>query len=242
MAGKLPNLIVIGAMKCGTTSLHDYLNMHPDIFMSDPKEIDYFSGENSGKTLDWYTSHFDTDRKICGESSQNYSKAHYPLYAPAPKRMSELIPDAKLIYIVRDPIERYRSHILENFYGEPPEEIESNKKMNSYVKTGMYYYQLSAFLEYYKLTQIKVVVLEELQVNRLKVMNEIFDFLGSTKLDNEDVFNYVSNDHMGKGIPYRVRVSVWYRILNKLSPAIANRIGSSSRLKSLRRISTISEN
>ena len=65
---RLPNLIVIGAQKCGTTSLHYYLGVHPDIFMSREKELRYFVEEfNWGKGIDWYRSHFGANASILGE-------------------------------------------------------------------------------------------------------------------------------------------------------------------------------
>lgn len=75
---RIPNLFIVGAMKSGTTTLHNYLNMHPDIFMSQkPKEPQYFVQElNWSKGEDWYLSLFEAagDAKIIGESSTDYSK------------------------------------------------------------------------------------------------------------------------------------------------------------------------
>ncbi|MEM6898341.1 MAG: sulfotransferase domain-containing protein [Pseudomonadota bacterium] len=142
----LPTFIIIGAMKCGTTSLHSYLDRHPDTSMSDPKEVDFFSGSNSDKSVEWYASLFDPDKPVRGEASQDYSKGHHPLYKGAPERMKALIPDVKLIYLVRDPIERYFSHIGENYYvGSRADQRWSNAHDN-YIWTGLYYYQLSIFL------------------------------------------------------------------------------------------------
>lgn len=73
----LPNLIIIGAMKCGTTSLHSYLSLHPEIKMSRQKELDFFVDRyNWHRRIDWYQSQFKGKAKIYGKSSPNYSK--YP--------------------------------------------------------------------------------------------------------------------------------------------------------------------
>ena len=73
----LPNLIIIGAMKCGTTSLHNYLSLHPEIYMSEKKEINYFSKNDIYLNgIDWYETFFNTNLKVVGESSQSYSKYH----------------------------------------------------------------------------------------------------------------------------------------------------------------------
>lgn len=99
----LPNLVVIGGMKCGTSSLHYYLSLHPQISMSEPKELSFFA-ENWPRGRDWYEAHFPEDLPIRGESSPNYMK--HPAFPGVPERMVSLVPDAKLVYLVRDPIAR----------------------------------------------------------------------------------------------------------------------------------------
>jgi len=100
-----PNLIMIGAMKSATTSLHRYLGFHPGIFVPEPKEIDYFIQErNWDKGRQWYESHFPEAKAVRGESSTSYTQCHR--YKDAPGRIRALIPDAKLSYVLRDPIER----------------------------------------------------------------------------------------------------------------------------------------
>ncbi len=124
----LPNLLVVGAMKCGTSSLHNYLARHPDIFMSAEKELNFFTGSNSGQSLDWYKAQFPVDAPVRGESSQNYSKRHNPLFPGAAEAIKAVIPDTKLIYLVRDPIERYRSHKVENYHGETPARANGQRR------------------------------------------------------------------------------------------------------------------
>ena len=73
-AGALPNLIVIGGLKCGTTSLHHYLNLHPQVAMSRPKELNFFVAElNWELGADWYASHFDRTAQVRGETSPHYT-------------------------------------------------------------------------------------------------------------------------------------------------------------------------
>ncbi len=72
--GALPNLIVIGGLKCGTTSLHHYLNLHPEIGMSRPKELNFFVEElNWELGADWYRGHFPADVAVRGETSPHYT-------------------------------------------------------------------------------------------------------------------------------------------------------------------------
>ncbi len=111
---RLPNLIVIGSQKCGTSGLHYYLGLHPEISMSTPKELDFFIAErNYPLGLDWYRSQFDPQAKVRGESSPNYTA--YPQHVGVPERMHSIVPEARLLYMVRDPIDRIAAHWVHNF-------------------------------------------------------------------------------------------------------------------------------
>jgi len=204
-ADALPNLIVIGAMKCGTTSFHYYLSITPEIFMSAVEELDYFLLErNYGKGLEWYKSQFDSQFIIRGESSQNYTKAHH--FQPGiVERMYECVPDAKLIYLVRDPVKRIESHYREALEGgyAPKEGLMAFLRSgllerNHYVLTSNYYVQLSQFSQYFDKEQIFVVQAESLQNNRLSVMNTVFDFLGVKRLNDPETFQFQSNTALVK--------------------------------------------
>src|SRR6185295_11391072 len=85
---ELPNLIIIGGLKCGTTSIHHYLGLHPEIQMSKPKELNLDLG------LDWYASRFDSRFKVRGESSPHYT--NLPRFEGVPARIREHCPDARL--------------------------------------------------------------------------------------------------------------------------------------------------
>ncbi|MEO0469618.1 MAG: sulfotransferase domain-containing protein [Bacteroidota bacterium] len=202
--GYLPNLLVIGAMKCGTTSLHEYLNQHPDIFMSEKKEINFFVEEMDwGKGVEWYKSHFPTRSIIRGESSQNYSKAH--MHAGVPDRIHRMIPDVKLLYVVRDPIARLHSHYFENIFGDQaPEDLNQSLRdfrQHHYVRTSSYFQQLSAFLPFFPKDQILVVETEAMKRDRLAVMNEIFRFLQVAELPDDSVFDFEANTRATKKRP-----------------------------------------
>ena len=115
--GALPNLIIIGGLKCGTTSLHHYLSLHPEIAMSRPKELNFFVAElNWPLGRDWYAAHFDPKAPVRGESSPHYTNS--PAFAGVADRMRDILGEAvRLIYVVRDPIDRMLSHYLHNVGG-----------------------------------------------------------------------------------------------------------------------------
>lgn len=178
----LPNLIIIGAMKCGTTSLHFYLSLHPEIQMSKSKELDYFAERyNWHKGLAWYESHFleHPEKRVYGESSPNYT--NYSLSPEVPDRMHALVPNAKLIYLVRDPIERMQAQYIHKF-SEGTETRNINEALfdihtKPYLQRSLYYSQLERFLAFYPLSQILVVAAEDLKSNRQNTLRKIFEFL-----------------------------------------------------------------
>ena len=148
----LPTFCVIGAMKSGTTSLHHYLAAHPEISMSRPKELDFFVAEkNYDRGVDWYASHFDDAAAVRGESSTNYTKCH--IFDGVPARMNALLPNVKLVYVLRDPIERLISHYEHNRSrgreSRTFDEALRSPERNHYVQCSQYLTQLEAFLEYY---------------------------------------------------------------------------------------------
>ncbi len=209
--GALPTYIIIGAMKCGTTSLHHYLSKHPQISTSGQKELDFFLiAPAFGKGVDWYASQFDDTRPVRGESSPNYSKAH--LFSGVPERMYSVVPDCKLIYVVRNPIDRAISHYLHGWVAEresrPVSEAFQDLDGNNYALTGRYALQLERFLEYYREDQVMVVVAEDLLHDRLASLSRVFRFLGvDEKFDCAD-FHTVHHATAG-------RPGILSRLLNR---------------------------
>ncbi len=176
----LPNLIIIGGMKCGTTSLHYYLSQHPQISMSQRKELDFFvESMNWNRGVDWYGSQFRRKAKVMGEASPNYTCRLY--FPGVPERMHNLLPDAKLIYLVRHPIQRMIAHYLHNYScgteNRTLEEALLDEGMNRYVDRSLYYQQLCGYLEYYKSDQILVIPSETLLTETLVILRKIFEFL-----------------------------------------------------------------
>lgn len=190
---ELANLVIIGAMKCGTSSLHQYLNCHPQIAMAPAKELDFFVKEkNWRRGVAWYRSQF-TDAPIRGEASPNYTK--YPTFEGIPERMHQSIPQAKLIYLVRDPVRRIVSHYLHNYLDRTEHQslpnALGNSSANHYIHCSRYYWQLEQFLPYYPLDRLLVVSLEELGSDRLATLQRIFKFLEVDATFDHPCFNTV---------------------------------------------------
>ncbi len=179
--GALPNLIVIGGLKCGTTSLHHYLNLHPSIAMSRPKELNFFVSElNWELGPEWYASHFDRDAAVRGETSPHYT--NLPRFTGVPQRMHELLgAGARVIYMVRNPIERMLSHYLHNVgggYESRSLEESLSDPGSAYVARSLYAMQLAPYLAAFDPERVLVVANEDLAAEREATMRRVFEFCG----------------------------------------------------------------
>ncbi len=191
----LPNLIIIGAQKCGTSALHYYLSFHPEVFMSRPKELNFFIKErNWPQGRKWYEGRFDSGATITGEASPNYT-AH-PHFRGVPRRMHSLVPEAKLIYLVRDPIERIVSQYVHNYTkrrtrtapGGRFEHVRRGKGLaetvledgTTYLPRSSYFMQIERFLRFYPESSILVLAQDDLRAehDRLPTLRKVFRFLG----------------------------------------------------------------
>lgn len=159
--GTLPNLIVIGTQKGGTCSLHYYLSLHPQIYMCREKELNFFISQrdwsNWERGIEWYEKKFVGKAKIYGESSPNYT--NYSRYDQVPRRMHSIIPDAKLVYILRDPIKRIISNYMHR-YSDGTEDRSISKafkklEASGYTRRSLYYFQLEQYLEYYPKSKLE---------------------------------------------------------------------------------------
>lgn len=177
---ELPNLVVIGGLKCGTSSMHHYLGLHPEIQMSRPKELNFFVKElNWNLGLDWYASRFDGRYPVRGESSPHYT--NLPRYAGVAERLGRTCPEARLIYMVRDPIERMLSHWAHSTgAGYETREIVPtlSDPDTPYMNRSRYWLQLQAFLDHFDRSQIEVIAREDLLDERDRTMRRAFRFLG----------------------------------------------------------------
>ena len=173
-------------MKCGTTAIHDYLDAHPSVAMSRPKEINFFfDADPSGpewagtarRGVAWYRSHFDPATPVRGESSPGYTSPSHPDVAD---RMAALIPDAKLVMMVRDPVARavsqWRHHHRDGTERRPVD-VALLDPESQYISRSRYHERLTPFLERFGAAQIAVIALEELEREPETVLPGVFRFL-----------------------------------------------------------------
>ncbi|NBE84131.1 sulfotransferase family protein [Micromonospora rubida] len=115
--GALPDFLVIGGQRCGTTSLHHYLAAHPDVRAATGKELQFFS-LHAGRGQRWYRAHFPP----AAPGRQSFEASPYYLFHPSvPARVAALLPEARFVALLRDPVERAYSHYLHtrSLGGEP---------------------------------------------------------------------------------------------------------------------------
>lgn len=185
-----PHFVVIGAMKSGTTSLYQYLNAHPDVCMARMKEPDYFIEHNNGsKGPNWYLSLFMDASRVCGEASPNYTKRH--VFPGVPERLHSVAPNAKLIYVVRDPIARVVSHYVHNYaHGREGRTLSEaiRKPDNSYILTSAYFYQIQSFREHFPDRNIMMIDADDLRARTRKVTRSVFRLIGVEPSFESDAF------------------------------------------------------
>ena len=145
---KRPDFIIIGAMKSATSSLHVQLASHPGIFMSEPKEPNFFSDDAEYRRgTDFYSNFFAdaTEGNLCGESSTHYTKL--PDYPNTVARMKAFVPDVRLIYVMRHPIDRLVSHYIHQ-WTQNVIRCDINEAIDRYpelINYGRYSYQLEPY-------------------------------------------------------------------------------------------------
>lgn len=187
-----PNLFIVGAQKSGTTSLHEYLGAHPELFMCSPKEPSYFVSPAFLKTS-WrhmydrgywrseeaYLSLFKDGEtaKYRGESSAMY--AGFPLVGDAAASIHEFQPDARLIYIMRDPLERtissYWHSVRKNEDTRPM--LRAIQSRPWYLCLSSYHQQIRQFLEYFPREQLFLATYEELRDRPKELVRRVFEWL-----------------------------------------------------------------
>jgi hypothetical protein len=201
----LPNLIVIGAQKCGTTSLHHYLSFHPEIAMSRPKELNFFS-VHWDKGQHWYERRFRKRARVRGESSPNYS--WYPIQPDVPERIAAVVPEAKLIYLVGDPVQRtvagYTHHWTAGQTSASLREAFTDLDENYYVWPSLYHLQLSRYLDHFPHERILVVAKEDLADRRRETLRRVFRFLDVDDRFDNPGFEYELNRTADRRRPTRL--------------------------------------
>ena len=161
----LPDFIVIGAMRAGTTTLYHHLRNHPDIGMSRMKETDFFvTAMNYPLGFDWYHRQFTPGYPVHGEVSPNYAK--HDLWKGVPELIKQAAPEVRLIFLARDPVDRFVSHYLHSWHvghtDVRPEHLLESGNGQHMLETSRYAAQLRTYLDHFPRNRILILDFDEL--------------------------------------------------------------------------------
>ena len=225
----LPDFIIIGESKCGTTSLYNYMIQHPAIKPALTKEINFFNWSYD-KPQNWYSAHFPT--KLKKKISKNVFKKPFltgeatPLYlfnSQVPKRMFKIIPNVKIITVLRNPIDRAYSHyhdlgvrlgkekrtfddaiqselkiLEEKNYVVTDYDGDFTDRLYQYVTRGIYLDHLKIWMETFPKKQFLILKTEDLENNPSEILSDVFEFLS---LPSYDKVNFEKKHNVSKYEP-----------------------------------------
>jgi hypothetical protein len=213
--GPLPTFLIVGAAKAGTTSLAAWLSAHPDVFVAPEKEIHFFD-RSYDRGVDWYRSRFAgarTERAI-GEATPEYMAL-----PQAVERMAEVVPDARLIAILRNPVDRaYSQYWHQRLRGRERREFADVVRLHMsepsslqhpryYLTRGRYIDQLRTITAHYPREALLVLLLEDLEHDAASAFRSVCRFVGVQPDPLPDEVGSVINP----------RVSYRYGLLRRVS-------------------------
>lgn len=189
-----PDYLILGAQKCGTTSLKEYIREHPDVgFVCAKREIDYFS-DHWDKDTNWYEKELPVGHTV-GEKSTNYL-----FYPKVPNRVAESYPDIKLIVLLRDPVDRAYSQYWHNYYNndvdrenrsfsgaikgkditfEDWDELTDRLNYYTYIERGQYSWQIRRWLKHFDISQFFFIKTENFKEQTQYEFDRVCSFLNS---------------------------------------------------------------
>lgn len=212
----LPNFLICGAEKSGTTSLYKYLNSHPDILFSKPKET-FFFNRHFSKGKKWFAEHFNdySGEKLIGEGTATTMYS-----SKAPQRIQEVLGSPKLIFVLRNPIDRAYSQYyfyLKKGKIEPSQSFVESIKEDSWgiLSKGIYIDHLIKFSNFDK----KILLSKDLKRKPVSTIREVFSFLGV----NNKFYPTVGEEYNKTTYPrsratYHYIRSVWHAIRSVVEP------------------------
>ncbi len=219
----LPNFLVIGAAKSGTTSLYDYLKQHPEVYLPRNREPSFFAHE--GDQMDYHgpgdedwdfttdiASYQDLFREVQGEKAAGEISPRYLFFNDAAQRIRHYIPQTKLIAILRNPVDRAYSHFLMNIARncEPiknlGEAVKAEKERDrlkwswdwQYTGLGLYEEQLSRYDDFFSSGQILVILFDDFSSHPEASIKAIFNFLGVDENFKVDMSQRQREAHLPK--------------------------------------------
>lgn len=198
----LPQFLILGAQRSGTTTLYKWIMQHPQILPGTEKEIHFFD-RNFQNGVSWYRLHFPTLRQLGSDRITGEATPYYLFHPRAPERIRRVLPDVKMIALLRNPVERAVSHYFREVHLEHEDrpiekallmeesrlqpELEKMRKdefyfseihhQKSYKTRGLYAEQLKRYFDFFGREQLLVLSSEEYFADPEKALHVIFSFL-----------------------------------------------------------------
>lgn len=250
----LPNFVGIGAPKSATTWIYRCLDEHPEVFVADVKETDYFSWRYRGSSQDEYEKHFKEagNEKAVGEVCTSYLGRER-----VPERVHNLIPEAKLFASLRSPVDQVYSHfwhlLRQNFHQgekERPDSFEEALSMypDRLLRPAKYYTHIERWTQYYNFEKIHIILFEEIKKDPKQIINSLYRFLEidpsfvPSTVDKKD--KSVRKGSSPRGPVYeKIYTNIYDFIVNNIHGPILKVIGdeSTEKIKNMLRVREIME-
>lgn len=231
-----PNLFIVGAAKCGTTSLHQHLARHPDVFMSEPKEPGFFTPEVGYYPSDpaWYLGLFadGSGRRYRGESSTHYTKR--PRLEGVVDRIADFVDEEpRFIYLMRDPLDRAVSHYWHNVrtHSEHRDIRTAFEEVPEYLAVSDYAMQLEPYLDRFGPGAVCATTFESLVGRSAETVGAVLEWLNlappppSAALRKENARPEQFTRVRGHGTLHRLTHSQLWDRLSPLAPAWLKDLG-----------------
>ena len=196
-----PNFFIVGAARSGTTSLDRYLSQHPEIYIVPRKEVNYFTADHFPRTgpgderinkevIKDENQYAQLFARVAGEKAIGESSVFYLCYQGAAERIARAVPHAKIIMVLREPVDRAysaymylvrdsREHLefAEGLRREEERRQKGFEPMWWYKELGLYYRQVKSYLDIFGTQRVKVLLYDELFANPGQVLRDVFAFL-----------------------------------------------------------------
>jgi hypothetical protein len=241
----LPDFLIIGAQKCGTTFLYQLLAQHPHVKPAFAKEVHYFD-LNFERGENWYRSHFPLQMRNSRTGITGEASPYYLFHPHVPRRASAVVPEAKLVVLLRNPIDRAYSHyqhqVKRVIKGQVPEtlpfeeaiEVEertlpgevskmlqdeyyasSTHRHRSYLSRGIYIDQLLAWSRFFRKERMLIMKSEDLFSDTTKVLERMLAFLEIPRWAPEKFFIPNKREYTGVSPLTRQRLDEYYKPHNQ---------------------------
>ena len=220
---KVPNFIIIGCQRCGTTSLYTYLAQHPQILTPIKKEMDFFSW-HFDRGIDWYLAHFPPmppgEQFVTGEASPSYFDSR-----EAPERLYSLFPEAKQIVLLRNPVDRaisqfyrlsglnWEARSLDRAISDEVERLNQNpeyiigEEPGNYLARGRYIEFIKKWRTFFPPEQLLILKSEDFYAGAATTLKQVLEFLD---LPEYQLSEY-QNANPGSYQPVNESVRDWLR-------------------------------